>query len=154
MKNLFLGLLLICFFSTTILAQGGGKQRKKIEAQKVAYITQQLDLTSEEAEVFWPIYNKFQADKVALNKKYKPQKRMTNMSDAELEQHIQNTFKKDEELLVLKKSFFNEMKSKFSVRRVAKLMQAEKEFRTTILEKWKERQQQRKQRRRQNMQGN
>jgi len=152
MKKLIVGLLLICFFTVTTYAQGG-KQRKNIQAQKVAYITQQLELTPEEAEVFWPIYNKFQSDKESINKKYKAPKRMTNMSDAELEQHIQNTFKKDEELLALKKSFFKDMKSKFSIRRVAKLMDAEKSFRKEILETFRERQKERRQRR-QNRQGN
>lgn len=33
------------------------KKRHEFEAQKVAFFTQALDLTPEEAAVFWPLYN-------------------------------------------------------------------------------------------------
>jgi hypothetical protein len=35
------------------------KIREKIEVQKVAFITTQLDLTTAEAQVFWPVNNQF-----------------------------------------------------------------------------------------------
>ena len=35
------------------------QKRKKIEIQKIAFITKALDLSSEEAQVFWPVYNNF-----------------------------------------------------------------------------------------------
>ena len=35
------------------------EKRKKIEIQKIAFITKALDLSSEEAQVFWPVYNNF-----------------------------------------------------------------------------------------------
>lgn len=36
------------------------KKREKIKAEKVAFITRELDLTVEEAQDFWPVYNKYQ----------------------------------------------------------------------------------------------
>mgnify|MGYP003531372575 FL=1 len=33
--------------------------REKVEATKVAYFTKKLNLTPEEAQVFWPVYNKW-----------------------------------------------------------------------------------------------
>src|SRR5688500_9699494 len=35
------------------------KVRDKIEAARIAYITDQLELTPQEAEKFWPIYREF-----------------------------------------------------------------------------------------------
>ena len=35
------------------------KLAQTIDALKVAYITKQLDLTPEEAQKFWPVYNVF-----------------------------------------------------------------------------------------------
>jgi Skp family chaperone for outer membrane proteins len=49
---LFLGLSYFCE------AQPGGRG-KKIEAIKVAYITKELNLTSGEAQKFWPVYNEY-----------------------------------------------------------------------------------------------
>ena len=153
MKKIILGFFLLSFFVSNSYAQGR-KAKEKIEAQKIAFITKKLELTAKEAEVFWPIYNQFQRDKEALNQKYRSQKQIQNMSDSELEQHMLNSFQKDQELLDLKKDYFATMKSKFSIRRIATLMAAEKEFRTTILTEWKKRQRERRQRRRQGMEGN
>ena len=39
-----------------------GQKHERFEAEKVAYITQQLSLTVEEAQAFWPVYNQAQKD--------------------------------------------------------------------------------------------
>lgn len=50
---LVIGLIL----STGLFAQERGKER--IKAYRTAYITQELDLSSKEAEKFWPVYNEY-----------------------------------------------------------------------------------------------
>ena len=41
--------------------RGGDKGwRERIRAEKVAFLTQEIDLTESEAQVFWPIYNEIQ----------------------------------------------------------------------------------------------
>src|SRR4051794_23614731 len=57
-------LLLILFLSISSVyicsAQDGNKEDKEqIEAVRTAYITNQLNLTPEEAQKFWPIYNRY-----------------------------------------------------------------------------------------------
>ena len=47
----------IIFFLTISVFSQGDKER--IQALKVAHITNALELTQEEAIKFWPIYNKF-----------------------------------------------------------------------------------------------
>jgi len=54
MKQL-LPLLIAILFISTAFAQH--PKRKKIKALKAAHITTELNLTSSEAEKFWPIYN-------------------------------------------------------------------------------------------------
>ena len=44
------------------------QQKERIQAEKIAYITTQLELTPEEAQVFWPVYNKAQAELKEANK--------------------------------------------------------------------------------------
>jgi hypothetical protein len=53
-------LLLACFAFTVLsgLAQNGNR----LEALKIAYITKKLDLSPEEAQKFWPIYNQYSAE--------------------------------------------------------------------------------------------
>ena len=65
-KTTLIALLCPLFmFSQNIL----DKKREKIEIEKIAYITKSLDLSSEEAQVFWPLYNKYSDKKNEINKK-------------------------------------------------------------------------------------
>ena len=36
------------------------ENREKIESEKVAFLTEKLDLSVKEAQVFWPTYNEYQ----------------------------------------------------------------------------------------------
>lgn len=71
----------------TLMAQPPEK-KKTLEAVFVAYVTRQLNLTPEEAQKFWPIYNQYDAEsrklqsndilvlqqmQLDLKKKYKPE---------------------------------------------------------------------------------
>ena len=38
----------------------GGDWKKKMMSEKVAFFTVELDLTPEEAQLFWPVYNKME----------------------------------------------------------------------------------------------
>ena len=151
MKEFILGLCFVCVGVVSLFAQPGGRGNAKIEAQKVAYITNRLDLTSEESAVFWPIYNQFQKDRKAINRKHQRKQRIENMSDAELEEQMTSNFNKDQELLDLKKTYFEKLKKVMSIRKIATLHVAEREFKTTILDMMKERRKER-QKRRKNMQ--
>ncbi|MEP4946352.1 MAG: hypothetical protein ABJU26_02325, partial [Flavobacteriaceae bacterium] len=42
---------------------------ERIKTLKVAYITEKISLTSEEAQSFWPVYNDYEEKKHALRKK-------------------------------------------------------------------------------------
>lgn len=57
--------LFVLLISLSIFAQKG---RDKIKALKVSFITEKLDLTEQEAQKFWPIYNAY--DDIATKIKY------------------------------------------------------------------------------------
>lgn len=59
-KILYLMLLLLPFSG---MAQDGlrsNENRQRLEAIQIAYLTKELSLTSQDAEKFWPVYNKYQ----------------------------------------------------------------------------------------------
>lgn len=64
MKKTVAVIALALAMSTLSFAQqkNQGRDFKRIQAEKVAYITNQLDLSVEEAQVFWPLYNKVQKE--------------------------------------------------------------------------------------------
>ena len=59
MKHLFTYIFLL--FSTAVFAQpgGDGKNQQKIQALYIAYISQELKLTEEEAKKFWPVHSEY-----------------------------------------------------------------------------------------------
>ena len=58
MKKIYLLLLPFIFFAVTTNAQDK-KGKEKIHALKIAYLIEELDLTSNEADLFWPLYNEY-----------------------------------------------------------------------------------------------
>ena len=56
-------IILMVGLSLSLFAQSGklsDEKRKEFEAQKIAFFTQEMELTPEEAVVFWPLYNEMQ----------------------------------------------------------------------------------------------
>lgn len=121
---------------------------EKIRAKKVGFITQELNLTKEEAEKFWPIYDKYQEELMTLRDKNRPRdttkegfpKRpdFLNMEKEEAEKMLDKHFKTDKEVLVLQEKYFNELKSTIPVQKVIMLFHAEKKFmRELMCGNWK-----------------
>lgn len=67
MKHLVLALLLLTTLSLgRVMAQN---DNQKIESAKIGYITNRLNLTTEQAPQFWAIYNEYNGRKKDLNRK-------------------------------------------------------------------------------------
>lgn len=139
----YIFVIILFFVCASMLAQDvqvnrveQGKERLK--AQRVAFLTERIDLSPDEAEKFWPMFNQFENDKKALHKKYKRQKRVTEMTDVEVEKYMLDLFEKDQELLDLKKAYFQKFKKILPVKKLAMLQVAEREFKRSIVNKVRE----------------
>ena len=70
------------------------KLKERIKAQKVAFITERLDLSSKEAQQFWPIYNAFEdkIDDMRKNdlKEVRQAMRRGNLSESEAQQDLRS----------------------------------------------------------------
>lgn len=65
MKKILLIITLFVVSLSTVKAQQDDDREKrgeKIQALKIAFITQKLDLTADEAQKFWPVYNRYETD--------------------------------------------------------------------------------------------
>ncbi|MBL4587696.1 MAG: hypothetical protein JKX84_11670, partial [Flavobacteriales bacterium] len=66
-----------------------GSKREKLQALKVGYLTDKLNLTPEEAQTFWPLYNEMETKMRSIRKEKHQNRRntkenYTQMSDKEL----------------------------------------------------------------------
>ena len=66
MKTRFIYPLVFLLISSLSFAQDYKERREKVKALKVAFITEKLELTTEEAQKFWPIYNAFDEKQAEL----------------------------------------------------------------------------------------
>lgn len=138
---------LIMFLSLAILpsfmvAQGGQnvQENDQIRAQRGAYITQRLNLSSQEAAHFWTLYNEYEEQQVAINQAFNNRGNRPQ-SEAEAEDLVQRFFQKEQDLLDAKKEYFRRLQEKIPARKLVMIPQAEREFRRDLLRQLRQRQQ-------------
>lgn len=136
-------LVLLVLTQYTLYAQKG-KMKDKIETMKIGFITQKLNLTSEEAQKFWPVYNKFSDDLQKLRSTSKDKimedlSELATMSDAEADKTLQEmiNFRMNEADLL--KRYATEFKKVLPVKKVVMLFKAENDFKRELLKKLRER---------------
>ena len=136
MKNL----IILLFLSTAICATGqndkmNGKRREKMEAQRVAFITQKLDLTQEESQKFWGIYNDH------MNKEHELKRTMRDlredipsMSESEADQAIKSWLENGQREIDLRKNTYFQLRKVLPANKLVKLPLAERQFKEKLLQ--------------------
>lgn len=117
-----------------------GANREKMEAQRVAFITQQLNLTPEEAKAFWPVYNEYDAKRHALKKSFRdsgyPHKEdIDKLTQKEAEQILDNQIAEAQKFMDLRKEYHNKFKAVLPAVKILKLYDSEREFQKMLVEK-------------------
>jgi hypothetical protein len=135
------GATLILLTTATAVAQPGREMQHRhgqIEAQKIAFITKELELTPQEAQVFWPVYNEFDAKRKALRDSFhtnavKADKTIDELSDKEAAELADNQIIESQKLLDLRKEYHLKFKSALPIKKVLKLYEAERGFQKELL---------------------
>jgi hypothetical protein len=132
----FLFFITIFTLSTFAFAQPeGGKRGEKLEALRIAFITERLNLTAAEAQVFWPVYNEHHNKQKEIRGQAKDAaKNADAATDAEIEKIIAAHFDTEQRLLNLQKEYYTQLKKVLPLRKIMKLHRAEREFKNRILE--------------------
>lgn len=140
MKKIVLILFLV---STGLYAQRPNQDRMK--AFKTAYLTDQLDLTSSEAEKFWPIYNYFDNKLKSLRKKERSEvfSKVRNggieaLTDSEAIALIDKMLEMKTTELQYRKELVKDLLKVLSPKKIIKLNRAEEEFKKILLERLKQ----------------
>src|SRR3978361_2244622 len=111
---LILFVMVGCFSGVKAQDPGDDTRAEKIQSLKIAFITQKLQLTSDEAEKFWPIYNQYDNEIKNLNK---------NAPVIETE----------EKLLNIRKKYVPSFEKVIGSQKVNKLFNAESDFRAILI---------------------
>ena len=148
--NRFVAVLLSLLIAFPLLGQQNKKQeeksfREKVEATKVAYFTEKLNLTPQEAQVFWPVYNKWWSERQEAYKKVHESvdaivklEEKGGYSDPQMKKLI-NQYAQN---LALEAEIFDMYVDEFykilPTEKVAKIFVAEKGFRDILTKMWRE----------------
>jgi len=135
--------ILIFFLSFTAFAQPDDKMKERIKAQKIAFITEWVNLTPEEAQKFWPIYNAYE---ITLEKirsedlKDIRRQMMTNddMSDAEADALLEKFIEAENNMHKAKVKLIDDLKKVLPSYKIIKLKAAENAFNKRLLDRLKE----------------
>ena len=141
-KKLTLSVLLL--FTALSFSQDFKEKREKIKALKVAYITEQLELTTDEAQRFWPIYNANEEKQFEL--RHKKMRSIINkfengglekLSDKEATSLIDQVESIEDELHDYKKKYIKELKTVISAKKIINLKKAEDEFNRKLMKQFR-----------------
>ena len=123
---------------------GRGDRKEKIESLKIAFITNKLDLTPDEAKRFWPVFNQFTDELQGLRKDRRERIRDTRedfdkLGDKEVEKVVDDEMIFRQQELDVQKKYHAQFKSVLPIKKVAKLYLAQEDFKRELLEKIRER---------------
>ena len=127
MRKLFITLALGGLLTTGSFAQQQTQNRgQRIENFRVAYISQHLNLTSEESQRFWPVYNAYRADRRKLRQNY-----MQESNGGKLTAQQQISF--DQSKLDLKKKYTPQLIEAIGQDKLNQLIVVEDNFKRELI---------------------
>lgn len=144
-KNILPIILFLVSFS--FYAQSGktDEKREKIKAYKVSFLTTELELTSTEAEKFWPIYNVYDDKQFELrHQKMKMYMRkldddnINSMSDKDAVTLLSQMESTDKELYLLRDKYMTNLKKVLSAKKILKLKKSEDDFNRKLLQQYRD----------------
>ncbi|MFS4492173.1 hypothetical protein [Maribacter sp. 2308TA10-17] len=135
---------LVLFFCATTLGFGqrSEEHRDKIKSLKVGYLTERLDLSSTEAQAFWPVYNAYEVEREKLRRQERAEiklkiRKTATLTDAESEglltQYVELKKKREE----LDADFLTEIRGVISAKKTLLLIRAEESFKKRLLEQYR-----------------
>ncbi len=139
----------IIYIAVFLVSITSSAQRKpsheKIKALKIAYLTEQLNLTPKEAQNFWPIYNSHE-EKVDIIRKQKrtdifeKTKNIDALSEAEATKLLELEASLDEKRHALEKKYINDVRKVISSKKTFILLQSENGFKRKLIKEYRQKQ--------------
>jgi len=132
MKQLFITCCFIAFLCYPGFAQKNSEQFQKIEVAKIAYITKRLELSPQEAQKFFPLYNQYRQEMRTIVQ----EKRSDNNK-----RRSANELEFDSEVLSCKKKYRELFKNAVSSSKASRFFEVEREFREQLFKELQSRKQ-------------
>ncbi|MBD2770487.1 hypothetical protein IC235_21595 [Hymenobacter sp. BT664] len=138
----FLCLIAVGLATTSaVQAQPGGRRPgprlAQLENAKIAFITNRVALTQDQAQKFWPVYNEYSSRRRELNRggRLLRQEVSDALSDQQIRDNFSQAFTLRQQELNLEKEYFEKFQKVISLRQVAQLFVAERDFTKEVIKR-------------------
>ena len=151
MKNYKFLTIAFLFISISTFAQNGPlrerfrEKKEQIKSLKVAFITNELSLTPDEAAKFWPLFNAFEDKQQEIRKqKLKgyldraDNNTIDKLSEKDASSMLSQMENTEDELYQLKKKFVANLKGVLPSTKILKLKKAEEQFSKKLLQQYRD----------------
>jgi Spy/CpxP family protein refolding chaperone len=143
MKNISILLMLLVSMSAFAQPKDFKEKKEKLDAMRVAFITDELELTPEEAQKFWPVFNERNNKIETLRRemmetmfKLKNQgKSLDDLTDAEIEKMMKMRFQNEKEIAKINEAYHERIVATVGLRKTAKLYMSEMHFQRKLIER-------------------
>lgn len=135
MKHAWIGWL-IALVLTTHIARAQNDGRQKIESAKIAMITNRLNLSTDQAQQFWPVYNEYNGKKQELNRRIRQlnnEPSRNNLNNNQLVDGLREVNATKQKLADLDDEYLNRFLKVISPAQVAELYKTEQAFNKMLL---------------------
>ena len=142
--------LMIMLFLATLGMNAQDRKFEEIKAHKTAFITDRVNLTSTQAEKFWPIYNKHEQEVMALRKtqlegfKSLRNKNVDDLSEAKAKAMLLKHGQVKAQLTKKMVQLISLLEGVITPQQNIKLLMAEEDFKKRLLKRFRGRNQNRK----------
>jgi hypothetical protein len=130
-------------FTVNLSAQREGERAErieKLEQQRIAFITTDLDLSVQEAQAFWPLYNDYQSMKKEIWTERKVEtEKIFDMTDEESRIMLSQVMDAKRRHINLEIEFMNKLDRVLSAKKRLKLIRTEREFKQFVLKRYEKR---------------
>ncbi len=118
--------------------------KEKIQSEKIAFLTMQMDITPQEAQTFWPVYNQIEKEKDAallgvINTHKALAAAVQSSNTAAISKCLNEYLQAQDRFRDIESKAATQYKEVLPIEKVAKLYIAEEEFRRQHIRKLHER---------------
>ncbi len=132
MKKYILTLAILLLTLSLSFGQRSGQRYdpEKLQAAKIAFITTRLDLTPNQAEKFWPIYNSYSENRNSVLKEMSAlnQNRDAELSESEAKKRVEQRFELQKRLITAEEKFVEAISKVISYNQILKLNGLNRDF--------------------------
>ncbi len=109
---------------------GNGDDKEKLQSVKIAFITQHLDISSEQATDFWPMFNQFEEEKGLKHRRLREISKtdQEDLTDQKAKDLIVERLKIEQEMLEIEKDFYQKVIKVLSPKQAFSLHEVNRDF--------------------------